>query len=66
VFGELNPEAFLRVCDPFDGGHRNREREVADGAYSYNRNLKFKFYRQATNKIVGISDEATAFLDGFF
>jgi hypothetical protein len=28
--------------------------------------LNFKFYRQATNKIVGISDEATAFLDGFF
>lgn len=28
--------------------------------------LKFKFYRQATNKIVGISDEATAFLGGFF
>jgi hypothetical protein len=28
--------------------------------------LNFKFYRQATNKIVGISDEASAFLDGFF
>jgi hypothetical protein len=28
--------------------------------------LNFKFYRQATNKIVGISDEATAFLGGFF
>ena len=28
--------------------------------------LNFKFYRQATNKIVGISDEATAFLRGFF
>jgi hypothetical protein len=28
--------------------------------------LNFKFYRQATNKIVGISDEATAFLEGFF
>ncbi|TIO07117.1 MAG: hypothetical protein E5X88_18900 [Mesorhizobium sp.] len=28
--------------------------------------LNFKFYRQATNKIVGISDEVTAFLDGFF
>ena len=24
------------------------------------------FYRQATNKIVGISDEAAAFLRGFF
>ena len=28
--------------------------------------LNFKFYRQATNKIVGISDEAAAFFGGFF
>jgi len=28
--------------------------------------LNFKFYRQATNKIVGISDEAAAFLETFF
>jgi hypothetical protein len=28
--------------------------------------LNFKFYRQATNKIVGISDEAAAFLARFF
>ena len=28
--------------------------------------LNFKFYRQATNKIVGISDEAAVFLRGFF
>jgi len=28
--------------------------------------INFKFYRQATNKIVGISAEATAFLRGFF
>jgi hypothetical protein len=28
--------------------------------------LNFKFYRQATNKIVGISDRAARFLDGFF
>jgi len=27
--------------------------------------LNFKFYLQATNKIVGVSDEAAAFLDGF-
>jgi hypothetical protein len=27
--------------------------------------LNFKFYRQATNKIAGISDEAAAFLRGF-
>jgi hypothetical protein len=28
--------------------------------------LNFKSYRQATNKIAGISDEAAAFLRGFF
>jgi hypothetical protein len=28
--------------------------------------LNFKFYRQATNKIVGISDEAAAYLGEFF
>jgi hypothetical protein len=28
--------------------------------------LNFKFYRQATNKIAGISEEAAAFLRGFF
>ena len=27
--------------------------------------LNFKFYRQATNKIVAISDNAAVFLDGF-
>jgi len=28
--------------------------------------LNFKFYRQATNKIVGISEDAAVFLRGFF
>jgi hypothetical protein len=28
--------------------------------------LNFKFYRQATNKIIGISEDAAAFLRGFF
>ena len=28
--------------------------------------LNFKFYRQATNKIIGISDKASAFLSRFF
>ena len=28
--------------------------------------LNFKFYRQATNKIIGVSDKAAAFLRGFF
>ena len=28
--------------------------------------LNFKFYRQATNKIVGISEETAGYLEGFF
>ena len=28
--------------------------------------LNFKFYRQATNKIVGLSDETAKFVQGFF
>jgi hypothetical protein len=28
--------------------------------------LNFKFYRQATNKIIGISDKTAMFLDAFF
>ncbi len=28
--------------------------------------LNFKFYRQATNKVVGLSEAAAAFLNGFF
>jgi hypothetical protein len=28
--------------------------------------LNFKFYRQATNKVIGISEKAAAFLRGFF
>jgi hypothetical protein len=28
--------------------------------------LNFKFYRQGTNKVVGISDETAAFIRGFF
>ena len=38
--------------------------EWNDGRPETERN--FKFYRQATNKIVGISDEAAAFLRQFF
>jgi hypothetical protein len=30
------------------------------------RELNFKFYRQATNKIIGISDQAAVFLGKFF
>jgi hypothetical protein len=43
----------LRFCYDWNDGRPETE-------------LNFKFYRQATNKIVGISDEAAAFLRGFF
>jgi hypothetical protein len=43
----------LKCFDDWDDGRPESE-------------LNFKFYRQATNKIVGVSDSAAAFLDGFF
>ena len=43
----------LKSCDDWNDGRPTTE-------------LNFKFYRQATNKIAGISDETTAFLNGFF
>jgi hypothetical protein len=43
----------LRVFSDWDDGRPETE-------------LNFKFYRQATNKIVGISDEAATFLRRFF
>ncbi len=45
--------AALRPFDDWDDGRPETE-------------LNFKFYRQATNKIGGISANAAAFLDGFF
>src|ERR1044071_1787533 len=43
----------LRPFDDWDDGQPETE-------------LNFKFYRQATNKIIGVSAEAAAFLDRFF
>ena len=43
----------LKLCSDWNDGRPETE-------------LNFKFYRQATNKIVGISDEAAAFLRRFF
>ncbi|MGB8328964.1 MAG: hypothetical protein WCE62_02465 [Polyangiales bacterium] len=43
----------LRPCSEWDDGRPETE-------------LNFKFYRQATNKVVGISEEAAAFLRRFF
>ena len=46
---------------------RNELRRYADGAGGDpGAELHFKLYRQATNKIVGVSEEAAAFLRGFF
>ena len=43
----------LKLCSDWNDGRPETE-------------LNFKFYRQATNKIVGISDEAAMFLRRFF
>lgn len=43
----------LKAFDRWDDGRPETE-------------LNFKFYRQATDKIVGLADGTTAFLDGFF
>jgi hypothetical protein len=48
----LGRSELKRFCDWNDGGPETE--------------LNFKFYRQATNKIVGISDKAAASLRGFF
>jgi hypothetical protein len=47
------------------GEHERRHSEVAGYDGRPEIELNFKFYRQATNKIVGISDKAAAFLRGF-
>ncbi|MDQ1199156.1 hypothetical protein [Agrobacterium sp. SORGH_AS 787] len=41
-----------------------RHKDWDDGAPETE--LNFKFYRQATNKVVGLSDSAAAFLNSFF
>jgi hypothetical protein len=43
----------LRPCNDWDDGRPETE-------------LNFKFYRQATNKIGGVSEEAAEFLQSFF
>jgi hypothetical protein len=43
----------LKLCSDWSDGRPETE-------------LNFKFYRQATNKIVGISDQAAEFLNDFF
>lgn len=41
-------------------------RAFRDGSDTPEAELDFKLYRQATNKIVGLSDEAADYLDGLF
>jgi hypothetical protein len=47
-------------------GRRELKRISASNDRQPATELNFKFYRQATNKIAGITDEAAGFLDGFF
>jgi hypothetical protein len=49
---------------PLGRSELKRFRDWSDGEPETE--LSFKFYRQATNKLVGISPEAAAFLEGFF
>lgn len=53
-----------RVRRPLGRSELKSFREWDDGRPETD--LNFKFYRQATNKIVCISDETAAFLRGFF
>lgn len=52
-----------RAKEPLGRNELKRFSDWSDGKPETE--LNFKFYRQATNKIVGISDEAAAFLRGF-
>ncbi len=54
------------VADPSAEEFAFRAQKTMYGGKHIGKELSFKFYRQATNKIVGISDEAAAFLRGFF
>jgi hypothetical protein len=49
---------------PLGRSELKRFRDWSDGEPETE--LSFKFYRQATNKLVGISPEAAAFLERFF
>ena len=49
---------------PLGRSELKRFRDWSDGEPETE--LSFKFYRQATNKLVGISPGAAAFLEGFF
>jgi hypothetical protein len=49
---------------PLGRGHVKHFTDWKDGRPETE--LNFKFYRQATNKIAGITDEVAAFLDTFF
>ena len=53
-----------RAVRPLGGSDLRRFTNWDDGRPETE--LNFKFYRQATNKIVGLSDEAAAFLSAFF
>jgi hypothetical protein len=59
---EITRTAFARR--PLGRAELKLHKEWSDGRPESE--LNFKFYRQATNKIVGLSDQTAAFLEGFF
>ncbi|WP_374442328.1 hypothetical protein [Stella sp.] len=64
------PRVHLRVrrtalaVRPLGRAELPRRSDWSDGSPAAE--IDFKFYRQGTDKIVGLSDAAAAFLDGFF
>jgi hypothetical protein len=62
----------FRQRSRWGGGQLNRRKGMrcyvgrSDREEARHRSANFKFYRQATNKIVGISDKAAAFLGECF
>lgn len=57
-------ECTARATRPLGRGELKRFSDWDDGRAETE--LNFKFYRQATNKIVGLSETAAGFLRGFF
>lgn len=60
----IEVDATVPARMPLRRGQLKRFTDWSDGRPETE--LNFKFYRQATDKIVGISDATATFLDGFF
>jgi len=66
VRGKLKPESFLRVRNPFHGGHRNLELAIAKGADSDCRNRPKPFDHPKITLWHGQPFSATAEREAFF